>query len=485
MKNQKAKAKEENGTQNIIQHKKGKSFVKPRGALDSFTPPTQQKQNNALPNALQSNMETSLGQDFSNVGIHTNSQKAVQMSARAYTQGENVHFAPGEFNPSSSKGQNLIGHEFTHVAQQRAGVVKPTKVLQKGVAINDSQSLESEADTFGRKAARGETVSKYQSSGLGIRSSLRTAQAKSNVVQMVPLKTSGGEWDKSNYNLITPSSPAGLRGVDIEIEFNPNPSVDAELIGLTQIVTSIKKKKPYFIRNVIKDRSIEAADAQTVNGVSDEGAHIDRASTYNNPIYPVNSQPSASLDDTSVSSGWGQLGYNYTNSAGALKHKKATLIDGPTLNNSQIDSTQIFETTALATRGVQSGTYYGSVRWGWETNSGGTFKKLPFEVVSQGVPSSTFMKSAEIWNASNVATGDPTVDLPIVDVKLTTSTITGIYPPDFVGPPLSIPANTRVAIIRNATAGTDGEIRVVDGVFVGNRLTVSAADIGTLSDERS
>jgi len=172
MKDQKLTSKEEKGTQHIIQRKKGKSFVKPKGAEDSFTPPTQQK---ALPNPLQSNLETSLGQDFSNVGIHTNSQKAVQMNARAFTQGENVHFAPGEFNPNSSEGKNLIGHEFTHVAQQRAGVVKPTKVLQKGVAINDNQALEREADTFGSKAVKGETVSKYR----GVKTSTSSAmQAK-------------------------------------------------------------------------------------------------------------------------------------------------------------------------------------------------------------------------------------------------------------------------------------------------------------------
>jgi len=178
MKNQKSKSKEEKGTQSVIQQKNGKSFVKPKGAQDSFTPPKSSgKQNNSLPTKLQSNMESSLGHDFSNVGIHTNSQEAVQMNARAFTQSEQVHFAPGEFNPSSIEGQNLIGHEFTHIAQQRAGVVKPTKILQKGVAINDNKGLESEADNFGRKAARGEAVSKYRGAKA---SSSTTMQGKKN-----------------------------------------------------------------------------------------------------------------------------------------------------------------------------------------------------------------------------------------------------------------------------------------------------------------
>ncbi|MBC8756317.1 DUF4157 domain-containing protein [Kordia sp. YSTF-M3] len=178
MKGKKINSNEEKGVHQIIQRKEGKSFVKPKGAQDSFTPPTQQK---GLPNALQSNMETSLGQDFSNVAIHTNSQKATQMNARAYTQGENVHFAPGEFNPNSSKGQNLIGHEFTHVAQQRAGVVKPTKVLQKGVAINDNQSLEREADSMGSKAVKGEIVSKYRGAKASSASTMQGKKSDNNL----------------------------------------------------------------------------------------------------------------------------------------------------------------------------------------------------------------------------------------------------------------------------------------------------------------
>lgn len=160
----KQQSDQKENTSQIIQRKDKNSFVKSKADAGSFTPPTKGTQNKSLPSGLQSNMESSLGQDFSNVGIQTNSQKAVQMNARAYTQGEQVHFAPGEFNPNSTKGKNLIGHEFTHVAQQRAGVVKPTKILQKGVAINDNKSLEREADVYGKKAVKGESVSKYRGS---------------------------------------------------------------------------------------------------------------------------------------------------------------------------------------------------------------------------------------------------------------------------------------------------------------------------------
>lgn len=173
-------------TSQVIQRKGKNSFVKSKADGDSFTPPkAASTQNKGLPSGLQSNMEHSLGQDFSNVSVYTNSQKAVQMNARAYTQGEKVHFAPGEFNPNSSQGKNLIGHEFTHVAQQRAGVVKPTKVLQKGVAINDSENLEQEADFFGKKAAKGEVVSKYSGGQASSSAAVQTKDADAPIQRLI------------------------------------------------------------------------------------------------------------------------------------------------------------------------------------------------------------------------------------------------------------------------------------------------------------
>ncbi|MBN2817614.1 MAG: DUF4157 domain-containing protein, partial [Bacteroidales bacterium] len=62
--------------------------------------------------------------------------------------------APGQYNPGSQKGQELIGHELTHVVQQREGRVAPTK-QGKGLPVNDNPALEKEADEMGAKAAQG------------------------------------------------------------------------------------------------------------------------------------------------------------------------------------------------------------------------------------------------------------------------------------------------------------------------------------------
>ena len=111
-----------------------------------------------LPEEVQSKMENSFGTSFSDVNIHPNDEGAKDMGALAYTQGKDVHFAPGQYSPGTQKGQELIGHELTHVEQQKAGRVQPT-AQGKGMAVNDDPKLENEADEMGKKAAEGKVAS--------------------------------------------------------------------------------------------------------------------------------------------------------------------------------------------------------------------------------------------------------------------------------------------------------------------------------------
>ena len=116
---------------------------------------------------VQAKMERSFQQDFSDVKVTENSAEAQNMGALAFTQGQDVHFAPGQYNPNSSAGQELIGHELTHVVQQKQGRVKATQQA-KGVAVNDDPALEQEADVMGRKAASGQEALVQKKSEEGV-----------------------------------------------------------------------------------------------------------------------------------------------------------------------------------------------------------------------------------------------------------------------------------------------------------------------------
>lgn len=107
----------------------------------------------AMPVAVQTKMDRAFGTDLSAVRIHEG-PRSEALGARAYTQGTDVHFAPGEYRPDSQSGQELLGHELAHVVQQSQGRVRAT-TQAKGVGVNDDSALEAEADAMGAKAARG------------------------------------------------------------------------------------------------------------------------------------------------------------------------------------------------------------------------------------------------------------------------------------------------------------------------------------------
>jgi len=111
-------------------------------------------------------MEDAFQEDFSNLKIRKSSEEATKMGAQAFTQGEEIHFAPGQYNPNSTEGQELIGHELTHVIQQRQGKVKST-THAKGAAVNADPALEKEADVMGEKAAQGHHI-KVSGKGSGV-----------------------------------------------------------------------------------------------------------------------------------------------------------------------------------------------------------------------------------------------------------------------------------------------------------------------------
>lgn len=110
----------------------------------------------ALPGAAQSEWGRAFGTDLSDVRIHADSPQPAQLGAVAFAQGDDIHFAPSTYDPSSANGRELLGHELTHVVQQRAGRVEAPQ--GKGAPINADPGLEAEADELGARAAAGELV---------------------------------------------------------------------------------------------------------------------------------------------------------------------------------------------------------------------------------------------------------------------------------------------------------------------------------------
>jgi len=113
--------------------------------LQGKTAPVQREAGDrgGLPAQLRDGVEALSGTSMDGVQVHYNSAAPASVGALAFAQGDDIHLAPGE--------DRHLPHEAWHVAQQRQGLVAPTASVG-GVAVNDSPSLESEADAMGRKA---------------------------------------------------------------------------------------------------------------------------------------------------------------------------------------------------------------------------------------------------------------------------------------------------------------------------------------------
>lgn len=94
---------------------------------------------------LATQMSSSLGDSFGDVRVHTDGladSLARSVQARAFTTGADIFFAQGEYRPQSSSGRELLGHELTHVVQQR------------GAPITGEMRVSSPGDAMEREAER-------------------------------------------------------------------------------------------------------------------------------------------------------------------------------------------------------------------------------------------------------------------------------------------------------------------------------------------
>ena len=86
--------------------------------------------------------EPLFGYDFSHVRIHDgpSAQDAARgIRARAYTLGNNIAFASGQYAPETMAGKRLIAHELTHTIQQGRGI---RAAVQRAEDTNEREASE-------------------------------------------------------------------------------------------------------------------------------------------------------------------------------------------------------------------------------------------------------------------------------------------------------------------------------------------------------
>lgn len=112
----------------------------------------QEPNRTGMPDRLKAGIEALSGIDMSDVRVHANSPKPARLGALAYTQGNQIHIAPGQWRH--------LAHEAWHVVQQAQGRVRATKQLADGIPVNGDEGLEWEADKMRMQVAQFKTVHK-------------------------------------------------------------------------------------------------------------------------------------------------------------------------------------------------------------------------------------------------------------------------------------------------------------------------------------
>ncbi len=98
--------------------------------------------------------EPRFGRDFSNVLVHTGEEAhraAAGIRAHAFTLGQEIYFASGQYSPESDAGRNLLAHELTHTIQQQ-----PAESVLGAAAAHEKPIAQSSPGTLQRSVEPGE-----------------------------------------------------------------------------------------------------------------------------------------------------------------------------------------------------------------------------------------------------------------------------------------------------------------------------------------
>lgn len=219
-----------------------------------------------LDKAVQAKMEKSFQEDFSEVKVTKDSEEASEMGAQAFTQGDKIHFAPGNYKPHSTEGQELIGHELAHVIQQKQGRVK-ANTQSKGAPVNDDPVIEQEADIMGRKAAAGEVASKNKSQKTYSKSTSKALQAQTDQELLYQIAPQQAIYEFAAHHLAYKDEGAELNESEKDFLFSNGYAREVTYFGLS---TGGTYGFQAVLIKSISDKNDIIAIRGTIPGVSSE-----------------------------------------------------------------------------------------------------------------------------------------------------------------------------------------------------------------------
>jgi hypothetical protein len=114
-------------------------------------------------------MESQFGYDFSKVRIHSDeraARSAIPLNALAYTVGNDIVFAEGQYQPSTMEGRRLLAHELTHIVQQTSTFAGPLVLYRQNRSSGCTADKISLIEEARRAAAIRCQLAAFQTKGL-------------------------------------------------------------------------------------------------------------------------------------------------------------------------------------------------------------------------------------------------------------------------------------------------------------------------------
>ncbi len=412
-----------------------------------------------LPRELRSSLESYFKTPLDRVRVHADESSrsfADFLGARAFTVGQDIHLGSDGARATGSDRNELLAHEVVHTLQQ--GQIGPLAKMKVG-APNDSH--ERQADRISAAFSRGERAEEVSHVG-------------APVIQRAMHRVHYGHWEDHIYRLRQDDIAHKDIGLEMYLRFHPNENARADVIGLVQTAVSI-------IEGAIDTRGAYG-QRQATSGPGIARA-IDQGEGRPNPLYATNEiTPRAGGDPTRLEDyatnpivsleppvdgkryeGYGRHGWGKIVN-GSFDGEPAELYDAPHHKPLPLpDSTQVFETAALGLGGPEGPMYFGSVQWGWETDTRGKMKKLPFRVISQGAPSAGFLTAASLWNKTRTFVAyDVTASVTLYSIQQRPDGGTAMTEQGTLQP------KTRVVPVGGlGEVGTTRYIEVTDGLITG------------------
>src|SRR3984893_4402532 len=202
--------------------------------------PVQRKPNaTGLPDRLKAGVEQLSGLAMDDVRVHYNSSKPATVQAHAYAQGTDIHVGPGQ--------EQHLPHEAWHVVQQKQGRVKPT-LQMKGVAINDDDGLEREADAMGWRALRADTSFDFAPRRQSAAISAGAVQAFMNLSEVKADQTTWDYINREFKKVETEYLEAVVKKHNLNWEQNPNH-------------LGIEARRP-IVDRIVKDKIADVGDCK-------------------------------------------------------------------------------------------------------------------------------------------------------------------------------------------------------------------------------